>query len=162
MRLLFLSCSVALSTCAHNADHAGRSVGSGDTRNPGTRRESLVRLYHSESSGMDSAARLILRDSTSWSRAWTRLSGRTAPPQVEFSTHMVLIAAMGTMPSGGFDVTIDSVTTTGAEYSIFVRTSRPGEGCPVPAVITQPVDVVRVPRRVLPPRFVESRDVRRC
>ena len=125
-------------------------------------RESLVRLHHSELSGMDSAARLILRNSTSWSRAWTRLSGRTAPPQVEFSTHMVLIAAMGTMPSGGFDVTIDSVATTGAEYSIFVRTSKPDEGCPVPAVITQPVDVVRVPRRVLPPRFVEATDVRRC
>jgi hypothetical protein len=111
---------------------------------------------------MDTAVRLVVRDSTSWGRAWTHLGVTTALPLVNFSNQMVIIAAMGTLGSAGYEITIDSVATTGSGYSIFVRTREPAEDCGVAATVTQPVDVVRVPRRVLPTRFVESTEVHRC
>lgn len=125
-------------------------------------RDSVVRLYHSDASGMDTAVRLVLKDTTSWRRAWTQLGGNTALPSVNFSQSMVIIAAMGSLSTGGYEITTDSVASTGSEYLIFVRTREPAKECGVPAEQTQPVDVVAVPRRLLPVRFVEFTEVRRC
>lgn len=156
---------LAIAACAQ---HPGRGADDSppsskdNTRPIGVKRDSVVRLHHSELSGMDTAVRLVLRDSISWARVWPRLGRSTAPPLVNFSNHMIVVAAMGTLSSGGYEITIDSVKTAGSEYLIFVRIREPAEDCGVPLTLTQPVDVVRVPRRTLPTRFVESTEVRRC
>jgi protease stability complex PrcB-like protein len=106
--------------------------------------------------------RLVVRDSSIWRRTWTQLGADTELPQVNFADQMVVIAGMGSLISGGYDVRVDSVAAAGSNYLIFVRAIKPGEECGVPAVMTQPVDVVRVPRRALPARFVESTEVHRC
>ncbi len=154
---------LAIAACAHHAGNAEvDSQGSGETRQTQVGRDSVVRLHHSTSSGMDTPARLVLRDSIGWARIRPRLGESTAPPLVNFSYHMIVIAAMGTLPSGGYEITVDSVKTAGSEYLIFIRIREPAEDCGVPLTLTQPVDVVRVPRRALPTRFVESTEVRRC
>lgn len=154
---------LAIAACAHHAGNAeGDSRVSGNTRQTQVGRDSVVRLYHSMWDGLDTPVRLVLNDSTSWGRVWARLAGSTPPPLVNFSNQMVIIAAMGTMSSGGYEITIDSAATYGSEHLIFVRTQKPAQDCGVPATQTEPVDVVRVPRRTLPTRFVESTEVRRC
>jgi hypothetical protein len=74
---------------------------------------------------------------------------------------MVVIAALGDKPSTGHAVRVDSVAATKTEYLIFVQATDPGD-CIVGGMETQPVDVVAVPRRQLPVRFVESRAISRC
>jgi hypothetical protein len=53
---------------------------------------------------------------------------------VNFSSHMIVLAAMGTLPSGGYEITVDSVKTAGSEYLIFVRIWEPAKivGCHSP------------------------------
>lgn len=124
----------------------------------------LFRLYHSETDGPASQMREVVRDSLHWSKAWAQIHGGatlSALPAVDFSHDMLVIAALGTLASGGYDDVVDSVAATKSEYLIFVRTTDPGN-CPVTGVVTHPVDVVRVTRSSLPVRFIEQTVVNRC
>jgi protease stability complex PrcB-like protein len=147
------------------ARHAGRAVydsPSGNTPQIDVGRDSVVRLHHSQWSGMDSGARLVLKDSVSWSKVWASLQVNTIPPEIDFSHQMVILAALGSRTSGGYEITIDSVRPRRSEFLIFVRTTEPGEECGAPATMTQPVDVVAVPWQALPTRFIEFTEVHRC
>jgi hypothetical protein len=126
------------------------------------RRDSVIRLHHSEQSGIDTPTRLVVRDSASWAGVWASMEMSEARPAVDFSSQMVLIAAMGSRSSGGYEITIDSVKISRSEYLIFVRTREPADDCGVPAVLTQPIDVVQVPKLALSPRFVEATEIRHC
>ena len=161
MRLNKFLCALAIAACA---PMAGRVEGDSGSASKTPRRigDTVLRLYHSDWSGIDTAVRLVVKDSSAWRMAWTQVGVNTALPPVDFSDQMVVLAAMGTLSSGGYDVNVDSVAAVGSEYLIFVRTRKPAEDCGVPATLTQPVDVVRVPRRGLSTRFIESIEVHRC
>jgi hypothetical protein len=68
---------------------------------------------------------------------------------------------MGNVPSTGYELFIDSVTTLEWGTLIYVRSTSTA-GCPVGGLETQPVDIVRVPRTTLPVQFVESTEVHNC
>lgn len=128
--------------------------------------EPLLRLYHSQWPGPAGRIREVVRDSARWSKLWAQVrQGEFTvepPPAVDFSQNMVVVAALGTLASGGYDVVVDSVAATQSEYLVFVRTAEPGENCAVTGGLTQPVDVVRVNRSSLPVRFIEQTVVNRC
>src|SRR3954468_2011565 len=100
-------------------------------------------------SGIRDSQRVVIRDSTAWHRYWADIHRpfipAPAPPPVDFTREVVLLAAMGTRPSGGFVIRIDSATVGAARLLVQVTQIVPGKGCVVPTVITQPVDMVRVP-----------------
>jgi hypothetical protein len=129
------------------------------------RGDSLVHLYRSDLSGIHQPARRVIADSASWAQAWAQAQSRgsvsAALPAVDFSRFVVIIAALGDQPSTGYGITVDSVARKRSEYLIFVRTSDPGD-CIVGGLVTQPVDVVAVPRSALPPQFVETHISGRC
>lgn len=128
--------------------------------------DSLRRLYHERNSGAMRRGREIVRDSVSWRAVWARLGlaniDDAEPPPIDFSKQMVVIAAMGALPSTGYDVTIDSVKTTRSNSLVFISSEEPGGGCAVGAAETEPVDVVAVARNNLPVRFVERVVVSQC
>ena len=64
-------------------------------------------------------------------------------PAVDFSKDLVIIAALGSVGSTGYDIIIDSVARTTSEFLIFVRAREPGNLYEVGPVQTEPVDVVR-------------------
>lgn len=74
---------------------------------------------------------------------------------------MVVIAGMGDVPSTGYELFIDSVTTLEWGTVIYVRSTSPA-GCPADGLGTQPVDIVRVPRTTLPVQFVEYTEAHHC
>jgi hypothetical protein len=75
---------------------------------------------------------------------------------------MVVIAAIGSFPSTGYDVFVDSVRSTQSDVLVYVRSVSPGKDCAVGAAERRPIDIVRVPLTALPPRFVESTEVEGC
>lgn len=101
--------------------------------------------------------RLIVRDPGAWPGIWDALYHQHIPKpdllELDFSIHMVVIAALGAFGGLGPTVTIDSVYTYApAGLAVIVR-SRP---CPGPlAAVVAPLDVVIVPRRDDAPRFIE-------
>jgi hypothetical protein len=124
----------------------------------------LVRLFHSQFDGPAVAVRQVVRDPIRWRRAWIRARSATtdsAPPAVDFSRQMVIIAGMGSVPSTGFELFIDSVVPIETETLVFVRSTSSGS-CPAGGMEARPVDIVRVPRTTPPVQFMEETEVHRC
>jgi hypothetical protein len=66
-------------------------------------------------------------------------------PTVDFAKHMVLVVALGTKPTGGYQILLDSAVRTTTGLTVYVRTVPPGSASAA-AVITHPVDVGVVPK----------------
>ncbi len=100
--------------------------------------------------GLDQPAREVVRDAAAWSALWPRIAGPAGPPHaapaVDFGREMVLVAAMGQRPTGGYSIEIASVTAAGGELVANVVEQRPGPRCGTTQALTAPVDVVAIPR----------------
>ena len=117
-------------------------------------------------SGIRDSQRVVIRDREAWRRYWSEIHRpfipSPAPPEVDFSREIIVLAAMGTRPSGGFVIRIDSASVDAAGMLVRVTQVVPGKGCAVPAVVTQPVDLVRVSATQLPVSFAERVEKTDC
>lgn len=120
-------------------------------------------LYRTQSA-LREPLRLVVRDSATWDFLWARIIGpdRVPPPAVDFSRHLVLVAAMGAQPSSGYTIRIDSVTAHEGAVVAWVCIKRPGPSTPVLWSVTSPLDVVIAPKSGREVRFAERSDVPRC
>jgi hypothetical protein len=107
-------------------------------------------LYTSETSQGGEPGVRVLRDAAAWEGAWRELHAGLAAgpaPAVDFGREMVVVVAAGERPSGGHALRVDATSTApDGALVLHVTATAPGEGCMSTAVITSPVDVVRVPR----------------
>jgi hypothetical protein len=117
-------------------------------------------------SGMNAPARLVIRDADSWQAAWTQINGGSsaAPlPSINFSREMVILAAMGTQGSSGPDILITGASQADAGGAVIaIRLTSVGVGCASLTILTQPVDLARMPRRDGEVTFVEHSEVIHC
>ena len=118
------------------------------------------------SSGLADSRRTVVRDATAWQEIWTAIwrnhSPEPALPAVDFSREMIVVAALGTRPTGGYSIFLDSASEGAAGVAIQVRSVSPGSGCAVTLALTQPVDVARLPRRTGAVTFVEKHETVVC
>ena len=102
-------------------------------------------------SGYDTAQTIVIHDRDTWVRTWSDINRRTTPlpalPDVDFTSEMVVVAALGTRPSSGYDVVFTSASEAGEIVTVEVESRAPGAGCVTLTVITSPVDLARIPRR---------------
>ena len=124
------------------------------------------RVAHAYSSGFDRPVRAVIRDQESWRAAWTTLyigmSPVVVPPTIDFSRSTVILVALGSRPSGGYDITISRVARDARVLYLQVTSTSPGDRCFVSAALTQPVDIVVVPHIVDETVFVERKAVHQC
>ncbi|MFL5616343.1 MAG: protease complex subunit PrcB family protein [Gemmatimonadaceae bacterium] len=117
-------------------------------------------------SSVGNAERLVIRDVEAWQAAWASLFPPLAPipasPNVDFGKEMIVFAAMGSRPSGGFAISVDSAATSPSGLTIWVGTLSPGSHCVLTAALTAPVDIARLPRIDGPVHFVEVPRVNDC
>jgi hypothetical protein len=120
----------------------------------------------SYNSAITESQRLVVRDQATWQQTWNSIHALIFPvpalPAVDFTREMVVVAALGQRPTGGFSIFIDSATDTANGVSITVRSVSPGSNCGVTTALTQPVDVARVTRREAAVSFVETTATQRC
>lgn len=117
-------------------------------------------------SSFDQPQRLLIRDAAQWQSAWTEMWRGRNPipplPHVDFARDMVLIAAAGTRPTGGYSIHIEAVSEEASTLRVVVRTVAPGPNCIVTLALTQPADVVVAPRRDAAATFDERAETRSC
>jgi len=117
-------------------------------------------------SGFNAPTRLVVRDTTTWRTAWEQVNRPFIPqpplPPIDFSREMVLLAGLGTQPSGGYELRIEGATRDTGGIDVQLRRIAPAAGCPVTASLTQPVDLVRMPFSDQPVRFSETTQVTSC
>lgn len=107
----------------------------------------------------------VVREGAAWSALWRRMTAGQSPapvPPVDFGSEMVLVAAMGQRPSGGYVATIDRVESTPSGLTVHVTHEGPGPRCGTIAAVTAPVDVARIPRSEKPVRWSVRQAVRDC
>jgi hypothetical protein len=75
---------------------------------------------------------------------------------------MVVVAAMGREPSGGYDIVIEGATEDSSGIDVTVRRTIPGDRCFMSAAVTQPVDLARLPFSTKPVRFREREQSSAC
>jgi hypothetical protein len=117
-------------------------------------------------SGLGDSLRLVVRDSALWRQIWRRVNEPFIPqptlPAVDFGREMVIVAALGARRTGGYTVVIESADGDSSSIEVAVRRTSPAAGCPVESVVTQPVDVARIPLSAHAVRFRERSAVASC
>jgi hypothetical protein len=99
-------------------------------------------------SGLYQERTMVIRNEAEWLGQWRRITARQGNPprlpDVDFRREMLLVAAMGPKPTGGYRVVIDKVVEQPGDLLAFVRFISPGRGCGAIAAMTSPVDIVRL------------------
>jgi hypothetical protein len=117
-------------------------------------------------SALSESRRSIVRDASGWREIWTAIWRNHSPeptlPSIDFAREMIVVAAMGTRPTGGFSVLIDSAFEGPSGITIHIRSISPGPGCAVTLAVTQPVDIARLPRRTGAVTFIEKQETLDC
>jgi hypothetical protein len=123
-------------------------------------------LLHAGYSGFDDPERLVVRDSVHWAGVWATAferQTRVPPlPAVDFAREMVVVAALGARPSGGYDITIEGVVEELGGAVVFVVATSPGDDCYTTAAITEPVIMLRAAAVAGRIRFEERAETRSC
>ena len=93
---------------------------------------------------------LTIRDQPSWQELWSQMTRNTSPappvPTVDFAKDMVLLAATGTRPTGGYAIAITDGTQSSSGITVNVTIRSPGASCIVTQALTSPVDIATTPR----------------
>ncbi len=117
-------------------------------------------------SGLSDSTRLVVRDSSVWRQLWNAINRPFVPPPplppIDFAREMIIVAALGARPTAGYDIVIESAVRDSSGVEVDVRRSTPAVGCPVSAVMTQPVDLARVPIAPELPHFRERTVITPC
>lgn len=99
-------------------------------------------------SGITSQANLVIQDKQAWIDLWNQhmlfMVEPSPPPEVDFSTNMVVAVFMGEVNTGGHALHIYEVVET--ESSIVVKMERiePGPRCIVTQALTQPYHIIQI------------------
>lgn len=106
-------------------------------------------LLRESVTGFEEPRREVIRDEERWRATWAgAYAGRDPVPEpaaVAFEAHVVLLAAMGPRPTGGYEVRIPEVRHTEQGLLVTVLEVLPGEGCLVTQALTSPAVAVEAP-----------------
>lgn len=119
-----------------------------------------LRVAHAYYSGIGSSAATVIGNDADWRAIWSKYTANQgnppAPPAIDFSRYEVVVAALGERTSGGYDMTISRIASTNDYLYVELTARHPGPTCGVTAALTQPVDMVRIPREHRPVMFIEK------
>lgn len=109
----------------------------------------LERIEHAYYSGITGSERLVITDSAAWRTFWTRMHSNVQPqpalPAIDFHSTAVIAVALGQRNTGGYDIRVARAAESPTQLYVAVMSATPGS-CGTTQALTQPVDVVRVPR----------------
>ncbi|TVP60919.1 MAG: hypothetical protein EA351_00120 [Gemmatimonadales bacterium] len=127
-------------------------------------------LYYDDRGGITESTLVVVRSEGDWIEEWDRATSRRAEPpprpEIDFETHMVLVAAAGRM-SPGDRIQVDSAgvrteRTTEDEEEVFEVIVRTVEGCGGMVADIHPLTIVRLPRFAGRVSFVERTAQAEC
>lgn len=108
-----------------------------------------VQLYVASTSGITEPERRVVRTDAAYDQLQLDIFGGppTEPlPIVDFNRNMVLAVASGEQPLACYSIGITFAESDGTDLSVTVTETGPAVGCSCATVLSQPVEVVEVPR----------------
>jgi hypothetical protein len=114
----------------------------------------------------------VLNSEREWRRLWSliepkmgRDGSRSAPyelPAIDFYRSTLIVVAIGSRPSGGFRVELESVSESPLEILVRATELSPSADCVVTTSVTAPTRFALIPRTNKPVRFDVRKKVVDC
>ncbi len=106
----------------------------------------------------------VFSNQSDWVTYWGFTCASSMPPQVDFSSKMVLAVSMGWKPTAGFAITIRQVYFWSIKGIVYVDITEyaPGPSCFTAQVITSPSYMAEIPRINATFTFITTDVVRNC
>ena len=125
----------------------------------------VTRITSGSFSKFTTPQRRVIRSQDALLSVWAQVFGGPLAlppplPAVDFSSEMVILVAAGERPTSGYCITVEAAAgdDRAARVSVLLSTPLPGG---VLTVITQPFEIVRIPRRD-EVTFEERQEARAC
>jgi len=115
----------------------------------------LARIAKGDMSGVQTTRQVTVRTAAEWQKLWKEHSPDEKMPAVDFNSHMVVGVFLGSKPSAGYQVEILNVRPEGNDLVVEYAQKQPGRGMMTAQMLTEPYDLVAVPKHAGPVRFVE-------
>lgn len=123
-------------------------------------------IFETNQSGYEEEVQRVITDAAAWSEAWSTLTredpSATDAPVIDFEQSMVLLAASGEQPTGGYAVEMPAAIHLVESVEVVVVHVQPGPGCFTTQSLTSPAVAVQVPRVEEPVTFNVREDPRGC
>ena len=117
-------------------------------------------------SGIADRQRLVIRKSAAWAEYWATHQSKIAPappaPPVDFEREMVIAAASGRKPTGGYSLSIEDAYRSEGKLIVVVLETSPGPACLVTQALTSPATAVAVERFEGSVEYVERAKTADC
>lgn len=98
-----------------------------------------------------------------WEKIHCKVISPVPPlPEIDFSREMLAVVGLGTRSTGGHGIVIARAFEKDGKLVVIVRKQSPGKNCFTTQAVTQPVDIVRLPRTDKPVVFNEFEAVHEC
>lgn len=133
---------------------------------PGADRLQTEPVHEEAYSGIGESRRAVVRTQAEWRGLWDELAGRQIPrpepPEIAFDRRMVVVATMGTRPTGGYTIEIEGVHAAEDRVYVEVVEKSPGAGCLTTQALTAPAVAVAVEVRSGEATFLEREATHDC
>ena len=114
----------------------------------------LARVAKGDMSGVETMRQVTVRTAAEWQKLWKEHAPDEKLPVVDFNSNMVVGIFLGSKPSAGYQVEIVSVRPEGNDVVVEYAQKQPGRGMMSAQMLTEPYDLVAVPKHAGPVRFV--------
>lgn len=117
-------------------------------------------------SGYTKKQRIVVKNKADFENMWQNLyinfSDKPAVPDVDFTKQTVIGVFFGEYMSGGSSIGVKSVNANDEGIIVTVEEITPGSNCVTTDVITQPYQIISIPKAISPVKFVTINTVRNC
>jgi hypothetical protein len=115
----------------------------------------LVRVAKGDMSGVQTMRQVTVRTAAEWQKVWKEHSPDEKLPVVDFNANMIVGIFLGSKPSAGYQVEILNVRQDSNETVVEYAQKQPGRGMMTAQILTEPYDLVAVPKHAGAVRFVQ-------
>ncbi|MBS0422660.1 MAG: protease complex subunit PrcB family protein [Proteobacteria bacterium] len=122
--------------------------------------------------GPDTATFTAIQSLREWKTLWSQIEPRMARemsqqgphafPSIDFTRNTLLVAALGSKPTGGYAVAIHSVVEYPTSITVNVIAQSPAKDCVLTMAETHPIVLVLIPRMPKPIEFSTTHAVHTC
>lgn len=115
---------------------------------------SFTTIAKGEVSGQQEARQVTVRTAEEWRALWKVHAPTEKMPAVDFAKNMVVGIFLGSKPTAGYDVEITGVRTQDKDLIVEYVQKQPGRGQMAAQILTEPFQLVSVPKHAGTVRFV--------
>lgn len=117
-------------------------------------------------SGYTKKERIVIKNKEDFEKMWQNLyinfSDKPQVPDVDFEKQTIIGVFFGEYMSGGSSIGVKSVSSNDEGIVVTVEEITPGSNCVTTDVITQPYQIISIPKVTSAVKFVTINTVRNC